>query len=81
MDLPRPPAPASDPIHGLAQVPLFAALPEAELQALAARLRPLTFPAGAYLVREGERGDQFYLILEGELEPLYRALLEAEVQA
>lgn len=56
------------PVQGLARVPLFALLPAEELEALAARLRQVAFPTGAYLVHEGERGDQFYLILEGELE-------------
>ncbi|MBP7692542.1 MAG: SpoIIE family protein phosphatase [Anaerolineales bacterium] len=57
-----------NPAQTLAQVPLFAALPASELEALAARLRPLTFPAGTRVVREGDHGDQFYLILAGQLE-------------
>lgn len=60
--------PAQDPRQALAQVPLFTTLPPHELEALARRLRELVFQAGAQLVREGERGDQFYLILEGQLE-------------
>jgi len=60
--------PPQDPSQALAQVPLFATLPSHELEALGTRLREMIFPAGAHLVREGERGDQFYLILEGQLE-------------
>ncbi|MBL8056658.1 MAG: SpoIIE family protein phosphatase [Anaerolineales bacterium] len=59
------PVPATQQLAG---VPLLATLPPSELEALAARLRELTFAPGTHLVREGERGDQFYLILEGQLE-------------
>jgi CRP/FNR family transcriptional regulator, cyclic AMP receptor protein len=52
----------------LAGVPLFAAMPEPELRrvaALAVRVREAT---GTPLVREGERGDEFIVILEGTVE-------------
>lgn len=60
--------PPQNPSQALAQVPLFATLPTHELEALALRLRERVFQAGSDLVREGERGDQFYLILAGQLE-------------
>jgi serine phosphatase RsbU (regulator of sigma subunit) len=52
----------------LAQAPLFRSLPEAELDRLVETLRPLALPAGAVLFQEGEPGDHFYVILEGEVE-------------
>jgi len=48
--------------------PLFAALGPAVLEALARSLEPVTVPAGTAVVREGETGDRFYLVAEGELE-------------
>lgn len=34
---------------------------------LAAALETLTFPAGAHIIRQGEQGDSFYIIEEGEV--------------
>src|SRR5262245_60697604 len=65
---PQATASIQDRSRALARLPLFAALPANELEALAASLREIIFPAGAHLVHEGERGDQAYLILEGQLE-------------
>jgi sigma-B regulation protein RsbU (phosphoserine phosphatase) len=61
----------------LAQQPLFNNLPQPELERLAATLRSVNLPPGAVLFREGERGDHFYVVLDGELEVL-RALGTAE---
>ena len=52
----------------LNQISLFLLLPEAELQRLADTLRPFEVPPQSVLVREGERGDHFYIILSGEVE-------------
>lgn len=52
----------------LGHVPLFASLPDAELDYLAANLENRSYPAGTVLFREGERGDLFYVILAGRLE-------------
>lgn len=52
----------------LSQVPLFASLPEQELRHLATLLRPIALRANTTLFREGEYGDRFYLITEGEVE-------------
>lgn len=54
--------------QALAHVPLFATLPIHELETLAQRLRERVFQVGVAVAHEGERGDQFYLILEGQLE-------------
>jgi phosphoserine phosphatase RsbU/P len=52
----------------IGQVALFATLPPDELERLAAMLRVVTFPHGAVLFREGEYGDRFFIVLDGELE-------------
>jgi CRP-like cAMP-binding protein len=41
-------------------------LPPATLRAIADALRPRAVPAGAAVVREGDLGDAFYILMEGE---------------
>src|SRR5436190_3861819 len=52
----------------ISQVPLFANLPAHEHAYLAATLRQVTYPSGALLFREGDFGEHFYIVLEGQLE-------------
>src|SRR3954449_10759286 len=52
----------------ISQVPLFANLPDEEHTYLAATLRQVTYSSGALLFREGDYGEHFYIVLEGELE-------------
>jgi len=52
----------------ISQVPLFANLPAEEHAYLAATLQQVTYPSGALLFREGDFGEHFYIVLEGELE-------------
>jgi len=52
----------------LAQVPLFSACSRKELQAIAKRAQDVTVPAGTAVVREGEAGDAFYVIVSGQAE-------------
>jgi serine phosphatase RsbU (regulator of sigma subunit) len=47
---------------------LFSALPEEELERLAATLQPCDFRPGDLLLREGECDNHFYLLLDGEVE-------------
>ncbi len=61
------------------QVPLFSSLPDNEIQFLAQTLRPLEIEAGSLLCREGDYGDTFYVILEGEVE-IVKSLGEKEEQ-
>jgi protein lysine acetyltransferase len=49
-------------LSGLA---LFADVPQAELAGLEAQLTPVSAEPGDVLLREGERGDTFVLVLEG----------------
>jgi CRP-like cAMP-binding protein len=49
----------------LGTLPMFAPLPLAVTNLLAAEIEPRQFPAGAVVMCEGEAGDQFHLIVEG----------------
>jgi CRP-like cAMP-binding protein len=42
-------------------------LPAPALERLASQLRPLTVPAGAVVIRQGDHGDLFYLVESGRL--------------
>ena len=58
--------PAPSPDAGLLyHLPIFAPLPLAVTDLLAAEAEPRRFPAGAVVMREGEAGDRFYLITDG----------------
>ena len=58
--------PAPGPEAGLLfTLPMFAPLPLALTELLAAEIEPRQFPAGAVVMREGEPGDHFHLIVEG----------------
>ncbi|MDE3112924.1 MAG: cyclic nucleotide-binding domain-containing protein [Chloroflexota bacterium] len=46
----------------------FTELPSDEIEELAAHLRPVHFAAGALVMRQGERGDDVYLVREGSVE-------------
>ena len=61
-------APDADELRVLASVPIFAPLPGGSLEHLAARLVPLRVDAGTVIVREGDAGDRFYIVAEGEME-------------
>lgn len=52
----------------LRDIPIFAPLPEPMIERLAGHLVPLAVPAGADVFRQGEPGDRFYVIDEGEVE-------------
>ncbi len=50
------------------QAPLFASLSDAEIQYLAEIMHEVQVPANVLVMREGEHGDQFYLITRGEVD-------------
>jgi CRP-like cAMP-binding protein len=50
----------------LAQVPLFAGMPPRFLKRLADKMDEQRFMEGATIVRQGEPGDIFYVLVEGE---------------
>ena len=53
--------------HELSRVGLLATLPGETLGRLAARMEREELPAGSAVVREGDRGDRFYVVLAGML--------------
>ena len=52
----------------LRALPIFAPLDAATLEGLARCLDPLEVPAGKTVISEGERGDLFYVVADGELD-------------
>jgi CRP-like cAMP-binding protein len=58
----------ADVFRTLRSVPLLAPLDDAALGRLAAGTRQLTFGTGELVVREGDKGDSFYVIARGEAE-------------
>jgi MFS family permease len=52
----------------LRAIPIFAPLPGTPLEHLASRLVPLRVEPDTVIVREGDRGDRFYVIVEGEVD-------------
>lgn len=52
----------------LRSMPLFAPLPLPTLESLARALVPIAMPAGTEVIRQGEAGDRFYAIADGELD-------------
>ena len=54
--------------EALRRVPLFKALPESELRELARGLLPMEMEQGSLMFREGDRGDDWYIVVEGLVE-------------
>jgi sigma-B regulation protein RsbU (phosphoserine phosphatase) len=50
------------------RVPLFTSLPPSEVENLARALTAVDYPAGAILFCEDTPGDEFYILLQGEVE-------------
>jgi cAMP-dependent protein kinase regulator len=55
------------PLRPFPYIPLFSELNEQELQFLLSHLESQTFPKGALICREGERGDSLFVISRGEV--------------
>jgi phosphoserine phosphatase RsbU/P len=64
---------------GNIQIPLFASIPSGELQELLTSLNQIVIPPDTILIHEGESGDTFYVVLEGEME-VVKAFGTAEEQ-
>jgi hypothetical protein len=54
----------------LRAIPMFAPLAPPTIERLAANLTSVEAPAGRWIIREGEVGDRFYLVDEGEVDVL-----------
>lgn len=52
----------------LRRISIFRPLPAATLEQLARELRAVRASAGEEIVRQGERGDRFYIVAEGEVD-------------
>jgi hypothetical protein len=52
----------------LRSVPMLAPLPPPTLEALARALEPVSVPAGVDVIREGDPGDRYYVVADGEVE-------------
>jgi MFS family permease len=61
-------APETQELRLLTGVPIFAPLPGTALEHIAGRLVPLRLEAGTVVVREGDAGDRFYVVVEGTVE-------------
>lgn len=70
----REPVAASSPRSGpdvsamLGRAPIFSALTDRQLKSLAKFVKVVSFPANARVVKQGEPGIGFYLLLNGEAE-------------
>jgi CRP-like cAMP-binding protein len=60
-------------VEALSSAPLFAGLPLAKVRLLACMSEQMTFKAGDYVFRSGERADAVYMIVKGEVEFLVGA--------
>jgi MFS family permease len=59
------PAPLSEESRRLVDLPTFAGLPAARLEAAAREAEPIAVETGTAIVREGDPADRFYVILDG----------------
>jgi CRP/FNR family cyclic AMP-dependent transcriptional regulator len=57
-----------DEITTLKGIPLFAGMDDREVAGLRAAMTPHTFAPGQTIIREGEEGDHFYVILRGAVQ-------------
>jgi len=55
-------------IRLLQSIPIFSRLPAPQLEGLARALRPVEYAAGETVMREGEAGDFYCAVVEGEVE-------------
>jgi MFS family permease len=65
----------------LRQIPIFAPLPAPVLEHLAGSLEPSSVAPGAVVVRQGELGEGFFLVAEGEVDVVADGLALATVGA
>ena len=61
-------APDAERLRLLRDIPFFAPLPAPAMERVLADMFPIEVPDGAVLIREGDPGDLFYVIVEGRVE-------------
>jgi MFS family permease len=54
-------------IQLLRSIPIFSVLPPPSLEGIAKELEPLSVPSGTVVITEGEGGDRYYAVADGEL--------------
>jgi MFS family permease len=54
-------------LDAVEKVPMFRGLSVVAKERVAGSLIPLSFPAGAEIVKEGETGDRFYIVIDGQI--------------
>lgn len=62
------PQPMHNLLGVLSRIPLFTDLPSAELRWLAVQMRQMEAPTGTVLFREGDAGNHFYIIIDGQVD-------------
>ena len=60
-------------IEFLRRLPLFASLPEADLEQLYRQAEPLTLSPGEVLIEEGAPGDALFVLIDGQLQVTKRS--------
>lgn len=73
------PAPGPE-VALLRSLPMFSPLPLAVTELLATEIEPRQFPAGAVVMREGEGGDHFYLVVDGSAAVTVRGMPRPPLQ-
>ena len=68
VSLDRAVAAPTQELDALDKVPIFRSLSVVAKERLATSLVLLAYPAGTAIVREGETGDRFYIVVDGEIE-------------
>ncbi|MDP9302253.1 MAG: MFS transporter [Actinomycetota bacterium] len=61
-------APDAETLALVRSIPFFAPLPAPALEGVMANMLPMQVGSGEVLIREGDVGDRFYVIVEGEVE-------------
>lgn len=63
----------------LKQVALFSSLNTEEIEAISAHIKTLYYKAGETIIRQGEKGDLMYILVEGALQVYIQSLEQADL--
>ena len=55
-------------IEFLKKFPIFAGLTDEKLDKLRSLMKEVTYPGGAIIIRDGDRGEEMFVLLEGDVE-------------